>query len=49
VFVRAIAGSLVGCANGDFDRVQSVLVRDDIHDWVGSGAVEMQGIPPSQF
>jgi hypothetical protein len=49
MFVLAAAGLLAGCANGDFDRVRPLLVRDDIHDWVGREAVEVQGIPPSQF
>jgi hypothetical protein len=30
---------LAGCANGDFKEVRPSLVRDDIHDWVGSAAI----------
>lgn len=49
VLVLALTGILAGCANGDFDRVRPLLVRDEIHDWVGREAVETQGIPPSEF
>lgn len=47
--VLALSGLLAGCANGDFDRVSPLLVRDEIHDWVGREAVEVRGIPPSEF
>ena len=30
---------LAGCANGDFQQVKPYLVRDDVHDWVGSAAL----------
>ena len=49
VLVLALTGMLAGCANGDFDRVRPLLVRDEIHDWVGRKAVEVKGIPPSEF
>ncbi len=49
LFALALAGLLTGCANGDFDRVRPLLVRDDIHNWVGREAVEVKGIPPSEF
>lgn len=29
---------LAGCASGDFEEIYPSLVRDDIHDWVGSNA-----------
>jgi hypothetical protein len=47
--VLALSGVLAGCANGDFDRVRPLLVRDEIHDWVGRKAVEVRGIPSSEF
>jgi hypothetical protein len=37
--------SLAGCANGDFGEVRPSLVRDDIHDWIGSRTVPV----PSNF
>jgi len=40
---------LVGCANGDFGRVRSSLVKDDMHAWVGRDAPGRQGKTPSQF
>ena len=40
---------LAGCANGDFGRVRSSLVKDDVHAWVGTEAPNRQGKPPSQF
>src|SRR5262245_35457868 len=40
---------LSGCANGDFGRVKPSLVKDSIHDWVGTEAPGRQGRPPSQF
>jgi hypothetical protein len=40
---------LAGCANGDFGRLKSSLVRDDMHDWVGKDAPGRQGKTPSQF
>ncbi len=33
----AALGALTGCGmQGDFGEVNRTLVRDDIHDWVGS-------------
>ena len=39
LLVLAALALLTGCANGDFGEVRSTLVRDDMHDWVGSAAV----------
>jgi hypothetical protein len=47
-----LAGALVlgGCVtNGDFGRVRPMLVKDDIHDWVGRDAVKAVGGVPSEF
>ncbi len=30
---------LAGCSNGDFGEVRPMLVRDDVHDWLGPAAV----------
>ncbi len=30
---------LGGCSNGDFGEVRPMLVRDDVHDWLGPAAV----------
>jgi len=38
---------LAGCANGDFGRVKSSLVSDNVHDWVGPQAASRKGKPPS--
>jgi hypothetical protein len=32
-------GWLTGCAEGDFGRIRSSLVFDDVHDWIGAEAV----------
>ena len=48
VFILAL-GSLTGCAEGDFGRIRSSLVTDDIHDWIGAEAVESIGGIPSRF
>ncbi len=40
---------LVGCPNGDFGRVRSSLVTDDIHNWVGRDAARDAGAPISQY
>ena len=40
---------LAGCANGDFGRVKSSLVKDDMHAWVGKVAPGRHNKPPSQF
>jgi hypothetical protein len=45
----AAAMLFVGCANGDFGRVRSSLVNDDMHAWVGQEAPKRKGKPPSQF
>lgn len=29
---------LAGCSNGDFGEVRPMLVRDDVHDWLGPAA-----------
>jgi hypothetical protein len=42
-------GWLTGCAEGDFGRIRSSLVTDDIHDWIGAEAVGSIGVPPSRF
>ena len=39
LFAFAALALLSGCANGDFKEVKRYLVRDDIHDWVGTDAV----------
>ena len=41
-------GALVGCTSiGDYGRVDSELVTDGIHDWVGRDAARHAGLPPS--
>jgi len=50
--VAALAGAtlLGGCAlNGDFGRLRSDLVTDDMHAWVGRDAVGSIGGKPSEF
>jgi hypothetical protein len=50
--VTALAGAtlLGGCAlNGDFGRLRSDLVTDDMHAWVGRDAVASIGEKPSDF
>jgi hypothetical protein len=39
IVALAVLVLLAGCANGDFKQVRPLLVRDDIHDWVGSAAI----------
>ncbi|HWP25958.1 MAG TPA: hypothetical protein VNL39_06415 [Xanthobacteraceae bacterium] len=39
----------LGCANGDFGRLNRSLVTDDMHAWVAREAPERQGKPASQF
>jgi hypothetical protein len=41
--------ALAGCANGDFGRVKSGLVNDEIHSWVGTTAALGNGAPISSF
>jgi hypothetical protein len=38
---------LAGCSNGDFGEVRAMLVRDDVHDWLGPAAAAPS--PPSSF
>lgn len=38
---------LAGCSNGDFGEVRPMLVRDDVHDWLGPAAVAPN--EPSRF
>jgi hypothetical protein len=40
---------VAGCANDDFGRIRPSLVKDSMHDWVGTEAPNRQGKPPSQF
>jgi len=40
---------VANCANGDFGEVRPMLVRDDIHDWVGHNAIVGRTISPSSF
>jgi len=40
---------LVGCANGDFGRVKSSLVNDNMHNWVGRDAPARKNKPASQL
>src|SRR5450631_1421672 len=50
--VATLAGAtlLGGCAlNGDFGRLRSDLVTDDMHAWVGRDAVASIGGKPSDF
>src|SRR5690554_6901046 len=49
MLVLVVSGVLAGCANGDFGRVRPLLVRDEVHDWVGREAVEVKNIAPSEF
>jgi hypothetical protein len=44
-----LGGSLGGCTNGDFGRVKSGLVTDDIHAWVGTTAALDNGAPVSTY
>jgi hypothetical protein len=39
ILAFAALSLLAGCANGDFKEVKPFLVRDDIHDWVGTDAL----------
>jgi hypothetical protein len=43
------AVALGGCANGDFGRVKSGLVNDEVHSWVGTTAALGNGAPISSF
>lgn len=45
-----LAPVLAGCGiNGDFGEVNPVLVRDDIHDWVGRDNAKGVATAPSSF
>jgi hypothetical protein len=37
-FALAAFVLLTGCSNGDFGEVRPMLVRDDVHDWLGPAA-----------
>jgi hypothetical protein len=48
IFAMAVLTLLAGCtANRDFGEVRPMLVRDDIHDWLGPAAAAPN--PPSSF
>ena len=51
--VRALALPLLlgacGAAQGDFGRLKTGLVDDDIHRWVGRDAARAVGVAPSQY
>jgi len=49
IFALAALSLLGGCANGDFQEVRPLLVRDDIHDWVGPAAIAGTKASPSSF
>lgn len=40
---------LGGCANGDFKEIRPLLVRDEIHDWIGPAAIAGTPASPSSF
>ncbi len=40
---------MLGCANGDFGRLNRSLITDDMHAWVAREAPGRKGQPPSQF
>jgi hypothetical protein len=44
-----ILGLLSACAEGDFGRIRSSLVTDDMHAWIGTEAVGSIGVPASRF
>jgi hypothetical protein len=46
-FVLAAFVLLAGCSNGDFGEVRPMLVRDDVHDWLGPAAAAPSA--PSSF
>jgi hypothetical protein len=49
LFALAALSLLAGCANGDFGEVQPSLVRDDVHDWLGSNVIAAQSFWPWNF
>lgn len=44
-----LAGCVKGGSGGDFGRIPSTLVRDDMHDWVGRAAAVERHAEPSTF
>ncbi|HET7678713.1 MAG TPA: hypothetical protein VFK79_01090 [Xanthobacteraceae bacterium] len=44
-----VLGLLTGCAEGDFGRIRSSLVTDDMHAWIGAEAVGSIGGTPSRY
>jgi hypothetical protein len=40
---------MLGCANGDFGRLNRSLVTDNMHGWVATAAPERKGKTASQF
>lgn len=46
-FLFAVCVLLTGCSNGDFGEVRPMLVRDDVHDWLGPAAAAPS--PASNF
>lgn len=38
---------LASCASGDFGRVRSTFVTDEMHAWIGAEAAREGGVPPS--
>jgi hypothetical protein len=46
-FALAAFVLLAGCSNGDFGEVRPMLVRDDVHDWLGPAATAPN--TPSSF
>jgi hypothetical protein len=44
-----LAGSLGGCASGDFGRTRSTFLSDDEHNWLGPEATGSVGKPASNF
>jgi hypothetical protein len=47
VFAFVALSLLGGCANGDFGEVRPMMVRDDIHDWIGPYATGEKRAFPS--
>jgi hypothetical protein len=48
-FALATLTLLAGCANSDFGEINSTLVIDGIHDWIGRDSRSSRPIPPSTF
>lgn len=50
IFLAGLSAAASGCAfNGDFGRVRSELVSDDMHAWVGTAARKPFGVPASVY